>query len=125
MKNAFYWTPRILMILFIFFISLFAFDAFDGNQTILNKIGAFLIHLIPSAVLVILLIISWKREWIGGIIFFLLGIFYIVTTWGKFPLMTYVFISGPLFLVAILFGINWINRDKTIGKNTGHFSVKK
>lgn len=113
MKIVLYWLPRILMIAFILFISVFALDAFDGTQSVLNKVGDFLIHLIPSAVLVILLVISWKREWIGGIFFFLLGVFYIIIAWGKFPLITYISISGPLFLVAILFGINWITRDKS------------
>ena len=113
MKNVLYWTPRILMIVFILFISLFALDAFNGDNSLTSKIGSFLIHMIPSVVLVILLLLSWKREWIGGIVFFLLGIFYIIIAWGKFPLVTYLSISGPLFLVALLFGFNWITRDRS------------
>jgi len=112
MNKLLYWTPRLLMIFFILFVSLFALDSFDGDQSILEKIGAFLIHLIPSAILAILLVISWRREWIGGIVFLLIGIAYIVWAWGKFPISTYIIISGPLFIVALLFFVNWIKKVK-------------
>ena len=112
MRNVLFWTPRVLMIIFILFISLFALDVFKGDKSGLSKIGSFLIHLIPSAILTVLLILSWRREWIGGIIFFVLGIFYIIIAWGKFPLITYISISGPLFLISILFIINWLSREK-------------
>ncbi len=125
MKNALHWAPRILMIVFIPFISLFAMDAFEGNETFFRKLGAFFIHLIPTFVLVILLILSWRREWIGGIAFFLLGVLYVITAWGRFPLVTYILISGPLFLVAILFWINWIQKGKPISKNSRELSTEE
>ena len=69
-----YWMPRIMCILAILFISMFALDAFNPEKTIWQQIGDFLIHLIPSFVLIIILIIAWKREFIGGIIFTLIGL---------------------------------------------------
>lgn len=69
-----HWTPRILCILAILFVSLFALDAFEAGLTIWQQIGGFLIHLIPSFILAILLIVSWKWELVGGIIFALIGI---------------------------------------------------
>lgn len=77
MKNSakiFYWLPRILCIAAILFISLFALDAFSPGLTIWQQIGAFLIHLIPSFTLLVLLAIAWKWEYLGGIIFMILGI---------------------------------------------------
>ncbi len=68
-----YWIPRILCILAILFVSLFALDAFEPGLTFWQQIGGFLIHLIPSFVLLILLIVSWKWELVGGIIFTILG----------------------------------------------------
>jgi hypothetical protein len=64
-----HWIPRIICILAILFISLFALDSFSPDLTIWQQIGAFLIHLIPSFVLLALLIVAWKWEFIGGIIF--------------------------------------------------------
>jgi hypothetical protein len=96
------------MILFICFISLFALDSFEGEQPFIEKIGGFLIHLIPTAVLIILLIFSWRREWVGGIVFLLLAIGYLIMAWGKFPVSVYFLISGPLFIISVLFWVNWV-----------------
>ena len=101
------------MIIFIFFISLFALDSFDGENSLLEKLGAFFIHLLPSIALIVLLILSWKREWVGGIAFLILGILYVILAWGRFSVLTYFTIAGPLFIVSFLFLFNWINNKKT------------
>lgn len=72
--RIFHWTPRILCILAIMFISLFALDSFTPGPTIWQQIGAFIMHLIPSFVLLIFLIVAWKWEYIGGIVFMVLGL---------------------------------------------------
>jgi hypothetical protein len=110
MNKALYWTPRILTIVFILFLGLFAFDVFEGDASFIKKLGGFMIHLIPNFVLILILIVAWKHEWVGTIAFALVGIAYIVMFWGKFPVVTYLTISGPLFLIGILFWMNWINR---------------
>lgn len=69
-----HWLPRIICILAILFISLFAADAFETGLTIWQQLGAFIIHLIPSFILTIILIIAWKWEFVGGIIFIIIGI---------------------------------------------------
>ena len=114
MNKALYWTPRILTIIFILFLGLFAMDVFDGNESLIKKLGGFLIHLIPNFVLILILIVAWKHEWVGTIAFALVGIAYIVMFWGKFPVVTYLAISGPLFLIAVLFWLNWAGRKKLI-----------
>ncbi len=112
MNRVLFWTPRLLMILFIGFISLFALDSFDGEQPFIEKIGSFLIHLITTAVPIILLIIFWRREWVGGIAFLLLAIGYIIMAWGKFPVSVYFLISGSLFIISSLFWVNWIKKQR-------------
>ncbi len=112
MNKLLYWSPRILMILFIGFISLFAFDAFAGNDSYFQKVGGFFIHLIPSVILVILLIISWQHEWVGAIAFLFFAIGYIVMAWAKFPISVYFVISGPLFIISILFAVNWFSKKQ-------------
>jgi hypothetical protein len=69
-----HWAPRVLCILAILFISMFALDSFDPKLTIWQQIGGFLIHLIPTYILIALLIIAWKWELIGGIIFMAIGL---------------------------------------------------
>jgi hypothetical protein len=69
-KKLFYWLPRILSVLFILFISLFALDAFDDPQWYI----AFPIHLIPTFILLFLTLIAWKRPKFGGLVFCLFGL---------------------------------------------------
>jgi len=70
----FHWLPRIICILAILFISLFAADAFQPGNTIWQQLSAFFIHLIPSFILLALLLVAWKWEKIGGIIFIVIGL---------------------------------------------------
>jgi hypothetical protein len=62
-KRLFFWTPRVLSIAFIAFLSVFALDVFDGRHGIRQTMLAFLIHQIPVFVLIAVLILSWRREW--------------------------------------------------------------
>lgn len=73
-KGLLYWLPRILSIATILFISMFALDSFEPQRSFLQQIAAFLIHLIPSFVLILVLVIAWRRELTGGIIFTLIGV---------------------------------------------------
>lgn len=69
-----YWAPRVLCILAIAFFSLFALDSFDPELSLVQQVGGFVIHMIPSAVLALLLWMAWKRELAGGIIFILISL---------------------------------------------------
>jgi hypothetical protein len=68
------WTPRIICILAILFVSMFALDAFARGLTVWQQLAAFFMHLIPSFVLLALLIIAWKWELTGGIVFIIIGL---------------------------------------------------
>ncbi len=72
--RIYHWLPRVICILAILFISLFALDAFQPDLTIWQQIGDFLIHLIPSFILTALLLVAWKWEYVGGIIFTIIGL---------------------------------------------------
>jgi hypothetical protein len=114
MKKLIFWAPRILAILFILFIAMFSLDVF-GHYGFWETMLALLIHNIPALILLIALIISWKYEIVGGIVFILGGLFYIAMLLPKFKphMFTWVlFISGPAFVVGILFLIGWIYKKK-------------
>jgi hypothetical protein len=72
--KVFHWIPRIICLLAILFVSLFALDAFAPGLTIWQQLGAFIIHLIPSFILLAFLIVAWKWEYIGGMIFLIIGV---------------------------------------------------
>lgn len=110
-----YWTPRILSIIFILFLALFSLDVFDTGLGFWGTVAAFLIHNIPSFVLTAILIISWKREIVGGIAFILAGLAFIasvsktaITTGFEWYYLAWTAqISGIAFLIGILFLIGW------------------
>ena len=72
--KVFHWLPRIICLLAILFVSMFALDAFAPGRTIWQQLGDFFMHLIPSFVLIILLIIAWKWERTGGILIMVIGL---------------------------------------------------
>jgi hypothetical protein len=53
---------------------MFALDAFTPGLTIWKQLAAFFMHLIPSFILLIFLLVAWKWELTGGIIFTVIGI---------------------------------------------------
>jgi len=109
-KRVFFWAPRVLCILFAMFLSLFALDVFDQGYGFWKTLLALLIHLIPIYIVVIVLAITWRWEWVGAILFNALAVLYVFWFWGRFPLATYLVISGPLVLMGFLFLFNWIYR---------------
>ena len=110
-KKLLYWAPRTICIVFTILISFFALDVFGGSKGIWETILALLMHLIPTFILIAILVITWRREWIGGILFSVLGFTYIINMWGQFPLMTYIVMAGPLIIIGILFFLNWKYRE--------------
>ena len=77
MKN-YIWIPRILAIIFIIFISLFALDSFGTDAPLTQEIIGFLIHLIPTFVLVIILYIFWKKPLYCGLSYIILAVFFTI-----------------------------------------------
>jgi len=111
-KSVIFWAPRILSILFIIFLALFALDVFEEGRGFWGTALALFIHLIPNFVLVIILILSWKWEWIGGILYIAAGIFYLVAVRNQ-HISAYICISGTAFLIGVLFLIGWFSKRKT------------
>jgi len=122
-----HWLPRIICILAILFVSMFALDAFNPEKTIWQQIGDFLMHLIPSFVLIIFLIIAWKREFIGGIIFTLIGLgfspFIFMHNYNMnhsvwMSLMIILLITMPFVIVGILFIVSHKMKKKNLSSAT-------
>lgn len=112
-KRVLYWSPRILGILLAIFVSIFALDVFGQGYSFWETLAALLMHLIPTFVILIVLGVSWRWEWIGGFLFVALGVLYITMFWEPSNLPAYLLISGPMFLVGILFLLNAYYRSST------------
>ena len=107
MKKIIYWLPRILSILFIAFISMFALDVFNEPQWLL----ALFMHLIPSYFLIAITIVAWKHEMLGGVLFLIAGFALLIFT--HFEALI---IGIPAFVIGFLFLIT-----KRLFKAKGRF----
>jgi hypothetical protein len=110
-----YWAPRILGILFVLFLMMFSLDVFQPGVSIPQVAIGLFMHNIPALLLLLLLIVSWKHEIVGGVTFVLAGLLYILLIVMNSPFEWYklswaVTIAGPAFLVGILFFINWFKK---------------
>ena len=119
--KIFHWLPRILCILAILFISMFAMDSFSPDFTLWQNITAFVIHLVPSIILIALLIVAWKWELIGGVIFTIIGLgmspfiyshnFRMDQSAGK-GLVAVLLVTMPFIIVGILFIVSHLMKKK-------------
>jgi len=110
-----YWLPRILAVLFILFISLFALDVFSEYQTIGEIALALFMHLIPSFLLIIATVIAWRWRFMGGVLFVLLGTVSIFFFNSYEHILTFLLVSLPPILLGLLFiwESQWHHPDMT------------
>ncbi len=94
MKKVYFWLPRVLSILFILFISMFALDVFGERQWFL----ALIMHLIPSFILAVLTAVAWKNEKLGGVLF--LGVGLLMFAFNNFRSLI---VFAPMAVIGILF----------------------
>jgi len=120
-----HWTPRIICILAILFISMFAADSFAPELTFWQQIGGFMMHLIPSFILITLLIVAWKWEYIGGIIFIVIALglspFVFMLNYNMnhsvgMSLGIIMVITFPFLVVGVLFIISHFMKKKKLLK---------
>jgi hypothetical protein len=104
------WTPRVLGVATCAFIGLFALDAFSEAKPVRDALADFAIHLIPALVLLAVVALAWRWEWIGGVMFMGLAVIY-ATTMARGHLDWMLVIGGPLLVVGSLFLWSWRYHD--------------
>jgi hypothetical protein len=117
-KRTLFWAPRLLSILFITFIGMFALDVFGANLGFWNTLLALTIHLVPSLVLIGALAVAWRWEWIGAVIYTAAGMLYVVMLLPRrlpppsIKLLWIAMIALPAFVIGALFLANWLKHDQ-------------
>ena len=97
------WSARILIIFYSAFLSLFALDVFGEGYSFWETLVALFMHLIPTFVLMLALVVAWKKRLVGGIIFLLLGLAFTFFFATYEHLTGFLFLSLPLGLAGVLF----------------------
>ena len=102
-KFLLYWLSRILAFIFLIAISLLALDVFNEESSLWQTMLALLIHLIPTYAFLAVLWVAWNREFLGGVLFILLGIVFTFFFHTYQGVISFLLLSVPLFLIGILF----------------------
>jgi len=97
-KKIIRWIPRILGILYIIFISLFALDVFSDFSIL-----ALFMHLIPTFVLTGILILAWYKEQIGGYVYLAMAIGFTIAFDTYEHIVSFLIITVPLLVTGALF----------------------
>jgi hypothetical protein len=118
-----YWIPRILSIIFILFLALMSLDVFSEKLDFWQTVVALFMNNLPTIILLIVLIISWKYEIVGGVGFILAGLAYIVLLMTRnqfewYMLFWAIQISGVAFTIGILFLAGWFKKKKKGSNNS-------
>jgi hypothetical protein len=106
--RALFWAPHALGILFIAFVSLFALDVFQERQGFWQTLLALTMHLIPTFIMIAVLAIAWRWEWVGTLLFAACAAVFAFIVRGDGWVMA--IFAAPCLLTAGLFLINWRNK---------------
>ena len=99
------WSPRILGVLVCVFLSLFALDVFGAGTTFAQALPDFAIHVAPILILLAVVALSWRWEWLGSVVFTGLAVGYACI--ARDHLSWIAAIACPLLVVGVLFFLSW------------------
>lgn len=108
-----------MSIAFAVFVSLFALDVFGAGYGFWGTLVALAMHLIPTAIIVVALVLAWRWEWIGTVLYAAAGCFLMYWNLARGNPVGAIALAVPLFLIAALFALNWIKRKELRGWLTG------
>ncbi|MFA7468861.1 MAG: hypothetical protein WCY82_11460 [Desulfotomaculaceae bacterium] len=106
-NNNLIWVPRFLTIVFILFISLFSLDAFSNNDPYYQQLINLSIHVMPALVPIAILLISWSRPLISGLLYITLSIIFTLLFKTYVEIINFLVISLPLIAIGALFIISY------------------
>jgi hypothetical protein len=110
MKKFIYYLPRILTILIVVFMAMFILEGFSPGFGWQDS----LMHLLMTLIALGATILAWKRPKIGGWIFVLLGLKYLLLIFRQ-QWWNGIIVGGILLLTGILFlieGFRKSNKNK-------------
>jgi len=100
--KALLWSPRVLGMLVALFLGFLAIETLDRKG-----IAAFLLQVAPCVLMLLAVAVSWRREWVGAIVFFILASFYasLTTSRGDWRMAIAPPHSDVLFIPSIVVGL--------------------
>jgi hypothetical protein len=90
-------------------VSVFALDAFDGNESLLKQTGHFLVRLVPTAVTLAFLFVAWRYRMLGGLLFIVWGLIFTIYFGTHRTAPLFLMFSLPLLLAGLLFMVSTLS----------------
>lgn len=117
-KKILFWIPRTIAILAVGFMMMFSLDCFGEGQSIGKMLICFLMHNIPAFVLILILVLFWKKNLIPGILFIVAAFVLAIRFDGFGKNWGVLIIAAPFLLAGILFLVNFfLDKRKNIVKS--------
>lgn len=117
------WAPRIFIMIFIPFLMLFSLDVFSEHLSFWGTVLGLFMHNIPALILLAALILVWKRELAGAVVFCLAGLaLSYLSILGHAPASMTLYAKTTVFLglvvpptmISLLFFCNWARKKTAI-----------
>jgi hypothetical protein len=106
------------MIAFILFLTMFSLDVFEMEGTFLEKLGGFVMHSIPSLILVVVLLVSWRNPLLGGVLT-LASAAALMLRWRLWEILEFATMILPLVVVGILFiAAHFVSKKRVPGSSS-------
>ncbi|MFP4364533.1 MAG: hypothetical protein ACLFR1_11785 [Spirochaetia bacterium] len=106
------WSGKLLAIYDILFLAMFSLTAMLPEMTWLMKAFVIFLNLFPSFIVLICLLVAWKRPDFGSIAFAAAGVLFTVIFQTYLSLELFILVSGPVFLIAVLFFLTWLLQNR-------------
>ena len=103
LRKALFWSPRLALVLFALFTGLFSLDLSGEDYRIGELLALLIVHLVPAFVLLLILAITWRWEWIGGIAFLGAAAFGLFSSLYNQEWSWIVSFVVPLALIGVLY----------------------
>lgn len=113
--SIFRWTSRLLGIVFVLFLGVFALDVFEPGAAPLEMVGAFLMHMLPALVLLGLVGLAWSRPLVGAAAYMGFGVIYLLRFGGQFDWTVYLLLAGLPVAIGLLYLGDWTCRRALAG----------
>lgn len=102
-KNKWLIAATSIGILYALALLVFAADVFSKEQSISQPVFDLFLHLIPTALVLLFVVVGNKRSLVGAIIFLVSGTSYVITGWTNMHWTAHVLIAGPLLVISFLY----------------------
>lgn len=103
MKNLITWAPRVIALMIIVFVLLFAFNGFVPRYLAGEEVVPLVIGILPAVVLFLALVLAWFFRLAGGITWIILGMAMIIFFHTYRDELSFLTLSSPVVAVGVLF----------------------